>query len=49
MGWYWRLKKGNIGNFKELCELFAMRFRGKCILEQDTSKLRKWSKENLKV
>ena len=43
--WYQRLKKGSLGNFKELCELFAVRFRGSCIPEQDTSSF----KENLKV
>ena len=35
--WYQRLKKGSIGNFKELCEVFAVHFRGSCIPEQDTS------------
>ena len=39
--WYWRLKKGSIGNFKELCELFVVHFRGSCIPEQDTSRLKK--------
>ncbi|XP_024041852.1 uncharacterized protein LOC127898847 [Citrus sinensis] len=39
--WYRRLNKGSIGNFKELCALFAVRCRGSCIPEQDTSKLKK--------
>lgn len=46
---YRRLNKGIIRNFKELCKLFVVHFRGSCIPEQVTSKLKKLVQEEFKI